>query len=98
MVQQRSKVFPELSKVRSISVAQQVLKARTGRAVLDRELLAAWLNWAHGAYGDSTRVSGKITFKSVVASAEKQRLNRGTTSAAAAKTAQYLVKTVNRAR
>ncbi|GAA2362823.1 S8 family peptidase [Nonomuraea africana] len=45
-----SKVFPELTKASSLGKAYRVLKAAKGaRAKLDRALLTAWLDWAHGA-------------------------------------------------
>ncbi|MFE3452233.1 S8 family serine peptidase [Nonomuraea sp. NPDC059194] len=53
-----SKVFPELTKASSLGKAYRVLKASKGaRAGLDRALLTAWLNWAHGATSSLEKVN-----------------------------------------
>lgn len=71
-----SKVFPELTKASSLGKAYRVLKTSKGaRATLDRALLTAWLNWAHGATSTLEKVDA----------AEKVRL--GSTSSAALKKA-----------
>ncbi|MFD1936090.1 S8 family serine peptidase [Nonomuraea mangrovi] len=71
-----SKVFPELTKASSLGKAYRVLKpAKGARAALDRALLTAWLNWAHGATSTLEKVNA----------AEKVRL--GSTSSAALKKA-----------
>ncbi|MEV4162399.1 S8 family peptidase [Nonomuraea dietziae] len=71
-----SKVFPELTKASSLGKAYRVLKAPKGaRAKLDRALLAAWLNWAHGATSTLAPVQAaekvRLTAKASSASLKK---------------------------
>ncbi|GAA0840892.1 S8 family serine peptidase [Streptosporangium amethystogenes subsp. fukuiense] len=98
LAQKGSKVFPEVTASGSLGSAYRVLKGRAGKAALDRELLAAWLNWAHGAYDGSSRVRGTTTLKSAIAAAERQRLNGKATGVQVAAATGYLQKHVNRAR
>ncbi|MFF0307857.1 S8 family serine peptidase [Streptosporangium sp. NPDC004379] len=51
LVSKASAVFPEVVRASTLGTAYRVLRPakRTARAALDGELLAAWLNWAHGA-------------------------------------------------
>nr|BFE83145.1 hypothetical protein GCM10020093_057460 [Planobispora longispora] len=98
LVQKGSKVFPEARRAGTLGTAHAVLKGKGGKAVLDRELLAAWLNWAHGVYDGSTKVKGATTLKRAVTAAEKHRLNPKATSAQVRGAAAYLSKNVNRAK
>ncbi|WP_158088632.1 S8 family peptidase [Thermoactinospora rubra] len=86
-----SKVFSEVTDAKTAAKAYRVLK---GKNVLDRELLAAWLNYAHGVYNGSSKVHGKTTFAKAVAIAEKHRASG--TAAQAKKAAAYLAKHVNK--
>lgn len=82
LVQKASKVFPEVTKASSLGRAYRVLKASAGdRARLDGALLAAWLNWASGAYDSASAFAGTSTFKATVGAAEKARLSPKSTSA-----------------
>ncbi|WP_141704235.1 S8 family peptidase [Planobispora rosea] len=74
-----SAVFPEITRASTPGTAHRVLKpsgktARTAKATFDRELLAAWLNWAHGAVNLTAKAGGTSTVKAALASAEKRRL------------------------
>nr|WP_260408351.1 S8 family serine peptidase [Planomonospora venezuelensis] len=97
IVQNGSKVFPEAGDAGSPGRAYKILMGRSGKALLDRELLAAWLNHAHGVYDGSTKVHGRTTFRSAVAAAEKHRLTPKAASARVLKAAAYLNTYVNRA-
>ncbi|MEV4107074.1 S8 family serine peptidase [Nonomuraea sp. NPDC049695] len=67
LIGKSSKVFPEVTKASSLGKAYRVLKnTKTSKAKLDRALLTAWLNWAHGTNGttkltaaEKVRLSGK---------------------------------------
>ncbi|MBG0815249.1 S8 family serine peptidase [Planomonospora sp. ID82291] len=98
MAGSRSRVFPEAVGAGSLTAAAKVLRGTSGKALLDRELLAAWLNWSHGVYEDSERISRTTTFRSAVTRAETQRLNRRTRAAEATAAARYLSAHVNRGR
>ncbi|GGL34940.1 hypothetical protein GCM10014719_40200 [Planomonospora parontospora subsp. antibiotica] len=76
LVGKASAVFSEAARASTLGTAYRVLKPakRTKRAVLDSELLAAWLNWAHGAVDLGARAGGTGTVKGVLATAEKRRL------------------------
>ncbi|MBG0825438.1 S8 family serine peptidase [Planomonospora sp. ID91781] len=99
LAQEGSKVFPEKVRIGSLDAAYRVLtpKSKAARALLDRELLAAWLNHAHGAYDGSTKVKGATTLKGAVTAAERHRLSTEATSAQLRRAAAYLNKNVNRA-
>ncbi|MFD8560104.1 S8 family peptidase [Streptosporangium canum] len=96
--QNGSKVFPEATDSNSLAKAYKVLKGKSARAALDRELLAAWLNWAHGVYNGSAKVHGTTTLKSAVAVAEKHRLDTKATAAQISGAAKYLSAYVNKAK
>ncbi|MBG0815287.1 S8 family serine peptidase [Planomonospora sp. ID82291] len=79
LVGKASTVFSEAVRASTLSAAHRVLTPakRTKRAVLDRELLAAWLNWAHGAADLGAKTGGPgatDTVRGVLATAEKRRL------------------------
>ncbi|MEU9833061.1 S8 family serine peptidase [Streptosporangium sp. NPDC048047] len=91
LVSKASAVFPEAVRASTPGTAYRVLRPakRTARAALDGELLAAWLNWAHGAAeltakagrtgsaekaGSARAGSAKATVGSVIAAAERRRL------------------------
>ncbi|MFI6479769.1 S8 family peptidase [Nonomuraea sp. NPDC050663] len=86
-----SKIFSEVADARTAAKAYRVLK---GKNALDRELLAAWLNYAHGVYNLSAKVSGKTTFVKAVGVGEKHR--KSGTAAQVKKAAAYLAKHVNK--
>lgn len=98
LAQNGSKVFPEATDSNSLGKAYKVLRGKGARATLDRELLAAWLNWAHGVYDGSTKVHRTTTLKSAVAVAERHRLNGKATAAQLAGAAKYLRTYVNKAK
>ncbi|SDH77036.1 Serine protease, subtilisin family [Sinosporangium album] len=93
-----SKVFTEVVKAGTIAKAYRVLKPRStsARAALDRELLAGWLNWAHGVHNSGTKVKGSTTLKQALASTEKHRLNRTAKSTQLRTSATFLGKNVNK--
>ncbi|MEV8636051.1 S8 family serine peptidase [Streptosporangium sp. NPDC051023] len=97
LAQNGSKVFPEVTDTGSLGKAYKVLapKSKTAKALLDRELLAAWLNYAHGVHNGSTKVHGSTTLTKVIGVAERYRTANGT-SAQLKKTADYLYKYVNK--
>ncbi|WP_165781282.1 S8 family peptidase [Streptosporangium minutum] len=97
LAQNGSKVFPEVTDAGSLGKAYKVLapKSRTAKALLDRELLAAWLNYAHGVHNGSTKVHGSTTLTKAVGIAEEYRTANGT-SAQLKKAAGYLYKHVNK--
>ncbi|MBG0825440.1 S8 family serine peptidase [Planomonospora sp. ID91781] len=76
LVGKASAVFSETVRASTLGTAYRVLKPakRTKRAVLDSELLAAWLNWAHGAVDLGAGAGGTGTVGGVLATAEKRRL------------------------
>lgn len=76
----------------SLTKAYKLLapKSKSAKALLDRELLAAWLNYSHGAYNASAKVHGITTLKTAIGIAEKYRTGKATT--AQLKTAVYLYK------
>jgi subtilisin family serine protease len=97
LAQNGSKVFPELTDAGSLGKAYKVLapKSKTAKALLDRELLGAWLNYAHGVYNGSAKVHGSTTLKQAVGTAEKHRTKKGS-SAQLKKVAVYLYRHVNK--
>lgn len=97
LAQNGSKVFPEVTDAGSLGKAYKVLapKSKTAKALLDRELLAAWLNYAHGVHNGSTKVHGSTTLTKAVGIAERHRTANGT-SAQLKKAAGYLYKHVNK--
>ncbi|MFD8560439.1 S8 family serine peptidase [Streptosporangium canum] len=97
LAQNGSKVFPEVTDAGSLGKAYKVLapKSKTAKALLDRELLAAWLNYAHGVHNGSTKVHGGTTLTKAVGIAERHRTANGT-SAQLKKAAGYLYKHVNK--
>ncbi|HEX4815487.1 MAG TPA: S8 family serine peptidase [Nonomuraea sp.] len=101
LAQNGSKIFPELTDATTLGKAYKVLAARStatkstsSKTLLDRELLASWLNHAHGVYNGSARVHGKTTLDKALTAAERHRL--GTSAAAMKRAALYLNKHVNR--
>ncbi|MFK4038281.1 S8 family peptidase [Nonomuraea wenchangensis] len=96
LAQNGSKVFPELTGAGTLGKAYKVLatKSKAAKALLDRELLAAWLNYAHGVYDSSAKVHGRTTLKQAVAAAERHRA--GKSAAAMKKAALYLYRHVNK--
>ncbi|GAA1750362.1 S8 family peptidase [Nonomuraea bangladeshensis] len=96
LAQNGSKVFPELTGAGTLGKAYKVLntKSKAAKALLDRELLAAWLNYAHGVYDSSAKVHGRTTLKQAVATAERHRA--GKSAAAMKKAAIYLNRHVNK--
>ncbi|MGP3962636.1 S8 family peptidase [Nonomuraea sp. 3N208] len=96
LAQNGSKIFPELTDATTMAKAYKVLgaKSKAAKALLDRELLAAWLNYAHGVYNGSAKVHGKTTLSKAVAAAERHRAGKST--AAMKKAAVYLYKHVNK--
>ncbi|MDF5756397.1 S8 family serine peptidase [Spongiactinospora sp. TRM90649] len=93
-----SKVFPEVRKISTPASAGKVLrsKAKSGRAALDRELLAAWLNWAHGARNTTAKVTGSATLRAMLTTAERDRLTRGADSTRLKRDMSLLRKHVNK--
>lgn len=75
LVGKASRAFPELTSVSS-PAAHRVLSpaGRTGKARLESELLAAWLNRAHGGVNLTAGVGGTTTVKDALTSAENRRL------------------------
>ncbi|MGV9329600.1 S8 family serine peptidase [Streptosporangium sandarakinum] len=78
LVSKASAVFPEVTRASTLGTAYRVLRPakRTARAALDGELLAAWLNWAHGAAdltakADRTGSAGPAAKAGRTGSAEK---------------------------
>ncbi|PZG30592.1 hypothetical protein C1I98_31050 [Spongiactinospora gelatinilytica] len=99
LVKRASKVFPEVAKMATRSSAGKVLRfttAKAGGAALDRELLAAWLNWAHGARNTTAKITGATTLKSALTTAERRRLSGKATSAQLKRSISTLRKHVNR--
>ncbi|GII92577.1 S8 family peptidase [Sinosporangium siamense] len=98
LAEHKSKVFTEVVKTGSLSRAYRVLKpsSTSAKAALDRELLAAWLNWAHGVHETGDRVSGSTTLSKALASAERARLKGASTAAQLRKSATFLGKNVNK--
>ncbi|GAA3115873.1 S8 family peptidase [Streptosporangium carneum] len=76
MTSKASRVFSELTGVSTLAAAQRVLKPakKTKRAKFESELLAAWLNWAHGGVNFTARVTGTSTVKNTLTTAEDRRL------------------------
>lgn len=81
LVGKASRAFPELTSVSSPAVsspaaAHRVLSpaGRTGKARLESELLAAWLNRAHGGVNLTAGVGGTTTVKDALTCAENRRL------------------------
>ncbi|MBE1558996.1 hypothetical protein [Nonomuraea africana] len=97
IAQNGSKVFPELSKADTLARAYKVLntKSKIAKALLDMELLAAWLNYAHGVYNSSAKVHGDTTLKQAIETAEKYRTGKATT-AQLKKSAVFLYQHVNK--
>ncbi|MFI9557800.1 S8 family peptidase [Nonomuraea endophytica] len=97
IAQNGSKVFPEATKADTLARAYKVLntKSKAAKALLDRELLAAWLNYAHGVYNSSAKVHGTTTLKQAITTAEKYRTGKATT-AQLKKSAVFLYRHVNK--
>jgi serine protease len=76
MTAKASKVFSELTRVSTLGTAYRVLKPakKTGRTAFESELLAAWLNWAHGGVNFTAKINGKTTLKDTLTTVEKKRL------------------------
>ncbi|MFF4196249.1 S8 family serine peptidase [Nonomuraea sp. NPDC001831] len=84
LIGKASKVFPELTKASSLGKAYRVLKGtKTSRDQLDRALLTAWLNWAHGRNGTT-----------VLTAAEKVRLSGAASKAALKKATKNVLKSL----
>ncbi|WP_344980810.1 S8 family peptidase [Streptosporangium fragile] len=83
MVSKASRVFSELTRASTLGTAYRVLKPakKTARTKLDSELLAAWLNWAHGGVNFTAKVGKSATLKQVLTETEQKRL-KGTSTAA----------------
>ena len=81
MTTKASKVFSELTRVSTLGTAYRVLKPakKTARSGFESELLAAWLNWAHGGVNFTAKVGKTTTFRDALTSAEKKRL-KGTSA------------------
>ncbi|MFI6324030.1 S8 family peptidase [Nonomuraea sp. NPDC050556] len=97
IAQNGSSVFPELNNAGTLAKAYKVLapKARSAKALLDRELLASWLNYANGVYNASAKVHGDTTLKQAIGTAEKYRTKPGT-AAQQKKAATFLYRYVNK--
>lgn len=97
ITQNGSSVFPEVTNAATLGKAYKVLnpKSKSAKALLDRELLAAWLNYSHGVYNASAKVHGSTTLKKAIGVAEKYRV-KGGTATQLKKTAVYLYKHVNK--
>ncbi|WP_433244422.1 S8 family serine peptidase [Streptosporangium sp. CA-135522] len=79
LVAKASNVFPELTRASTPGAAYRVLKPAAKpkpgkKAKLDSELLAAWLNWAHGGVNFTTKIEGSATVRDALVATEKQRL------------------------
>ncbi|GAA3140925.1 hypothetical protein GCM10010466_34960 [Planomonospora alba] len=83
LVGKASTVFSEVARASTLGTAYRVLKPakRTKQAVLDSELLAAWLNWAHGAVNLTAKAGETGTVRAVLSAAEKRRLAGSSPSA-----------------
>ncbi|MEV0594047.1 S8 family peptidase [Nonomuraea cavernae] len=97
ITQNGSSVFPEVTNAATLGKAYKVLnpKSKSAKALLDRELLAAWLNYSHGVYNASAKVHGSTTLKKAIGVAETYRV-KGGTATQLKKTAVYLYKHVNK--
>ncbi|WP_327089767.1 S8 family serine peptidase [Nonomuraea sp. NBC_01738] len=97
IAQNGSKVFPEVTKADTLARAYRVLhpKSKSAKALLDRELLASWLNYAHGVYNSSAKVYKTTTLKQALGTAEKYRAGKATT-AQLKKSAVFLYRHVNK--
>jgi subtilisin family serine protease len=76
MTAKASKVFSELTRVSTLGTAYRVLKPakKTGRTAFESELLAAWLNWAHGGVNFTAKINGTTTLRDTLTAVEKKRL------------------------
>ncbi|NUT38486.1 MAG: hypothetical protein HOV86_00740 [Thermoactinospora sp.] len=83
------------TKADTLSRAHKVLNPRSKsiKSLLDSQLPAAWLNYAHGVYNGSAKVHGKTTFAKAIAIAEKHR--KSGTAVQVKKVTTYLAKHVN---
>ncbi|MFJ2030240.1 S8 family peptidase [Streptosporangium sp. NPDC087985] len=86
LVAKASDVFPELTRASTLGTAYRVLRPSakiklTGKVKLESELLAAWLNWAHGGVNFTARINESTTVRQALASAERQRLKSTISSA-----------------
>lgn len=97
IAQNGSSVFPEVSNAGTLAKAYKVLapKTKSAKALLDRELLAAWLNYANGVYNASAKVHGSTTLKQAIGTAEKYRTKNGT-AVQLKKSATFLYRHVNK--
>ncbi|MBF8189879.1 S8 family serine peptidase [Nonomuraea sp. K274] len=98
IAQKASKVFPELTNAGSVAKAYKVLnpKSKAAKALIDRELLASWLNYAHGVYNTSGKVYKQTTLKQALSAAERHRTGKSTSASQLKKSASYLYKHVNK--
>ncbi|WP_326825326.1 S8 family peptidase [Streptosporangium sp. NBC_01756] len=79
LVAKASKVFPELTRAATPGTAYRVLRPAaktklTGKIKLESELLAAWLNWAHGGVNFTAKINESTTVRQALTAAEQQRL------------------------
>ncbi|WP_336204039.1 S8 family peptidase [Nonomuraea sp. LPB2021202275-12-8] len=97
IAQNGSKVFPELADATTLAKAYKILgfRGKAAKALLDRELLAAWLNYAHGVHNGSAKVHGKTTLKQAIVAAERHRTGKAT-SLQLKKAAVFLYRHVNK--
>ncbi|SDQ39737.1 Serine protease, subtilisin family [Thermostaphylospora chromogena] len=97
LVKKASKIFPEITEASTPASAAKVLKGgKSRKARLDRELLAAWLNWAHGARNITAKVDGRTTLRQILTAAERQRLDRRPTAAEIDRSIKRLQRHVNK--
>ncbi|WP_248958793.1 S8 family peptidase [Sphaerisporangium perillae] len=88
-----SRVFNEKVDISTIKKAYALLAGK--HSDLDKQLLAAWLNYANGAYNAAGKVTKKITFATAIKIVENDRLRGGVPSAKLAKDASFLKRYVN---
>ncbi|MFI6800346.1 S8 family peptidase [Streptosporangium canum] len=96
LVAKASGVFPELTRASTPGTAYRVLKPAkstklTQKIKMESELLAAWLNWAHGGVNFTAKISKSTTVRDTLIAAERQRLK----GAALAEYTSILKKHVN---
>lgn len=97
LAQNGSRVFPEVTDAGTLAKAYKVAGSggKDAKAALDRQLLAAWLNYAHGVYNGSAKVHGNTTLKQALTVAEKYRVSGGS-AVQLKKAAAFLAKYVNK--
>lgn len=64
----------------SLTKAYKLHAPKSAKALLDRELLAACLNYSHGVYNTSAKVHGSTTLKTAIGIAEEYRTGKATTA------------------